>query len=257
MITCQLAGGLGNMMFQVAAGAAHAWRWRVPFIVNFKNHVGLIHKPPSHYQRSVFRKVQAGNGFPTNLEVFHYPDHPYKEIPKKLPLKLEGYFQTEKYFIDEESYIRDLYEPVKADLDWILNKYPKVTDTLSVSLHVRRGDYLTYVDHHPPVTKYYCEDALDYVGDYDNLFIFSDDIKWCKENLKFKNITFIEEEDYLSLYLMSQCNHNIIANSSFSWWGAWLNSFKNKKVVAPATWFGKALSHINTKDLIPDSWLKL
>lgn len=87
---------------------------------------------------------------------------------------------------------------------------------MSVSLHVRRGDYLTYVDHHPPVTKYYCEDALDYVGDYDNLFIFSDDIKWCKENLKFKNITFIEEEDYLSLYLMSQCNHNIIANSSFS-----------------------------------------
>jgi hypothetical protein len=87
--------------------------------------------------------------------------------------------------------------------------------------------------------------------------VFSDDEKWIKENIKGKNIIYIQRNhDYIDLYLMSQCNHNIIANSTFSWWGAWLNNNQNKKVVAPTKWFG-VNKKLDTKDLIPETWIKI
>ena len=87
--------------------------------------------------------------------------------------------------------------------------------------------------------------------------VFSDDIDWCKGVFRGDRFTFIEgEKDYIDLYIMSQCKNNIIANSTFSWWGAWLNKNKNKKIVAPKKWFGSLISH-NTKDLIPKEWIKV
>ena len=95
------------------------------------------------------------------------------------------------------------------------------------------------------------------IGDYKNIVVFSDDIPWCKENLIFDNIIFIEgNKDYEDLWLMSLCEHNIIANSSFSWWGAWLNENKNKKVVSPLNWFGQQ-SNTNQSDIVPESWIKI
>jgi hypothetical protein len=86
--------------------------------------------------------------------------------------------------------------------------------------------------------------------------VFSDDIEWCKENLQLENSTFVStDSDYVDLCLMSMCNHHIIANSSFSWWGAWLNKNKDKKVVAPNQWFGSAYEHYKLNDLYCENWI--
>jgi hypothetical protein len=131
---------------------------------------------------------------------------------------------------------------------------------------VRRGDYVTS----PKTNSVHGTCSLEYYYDSFNLiekqhknshyFIFSDDIEWCKQNLEFiKNKTFIElsanERDHEEMYLMSQCKHNIIANSSFSWWGAWLNQNPDKMVIAPKKWFHD--QQINTNDLIPDTWIRI
>lgn len=91
----------------------------------------------------------------------------------------------------------------------------------------------------------------------DLFIVFSDDIEWCEENLPKDNFYYIKnEKDYIELYLMSMCNNNITCNSSFSWWGAWLNKKEDKKVIGPKIWFGSAINH-NTDDIIPQSWIKL
>ena len=100
--------------------------------------------------------------------------------------------------------------------------------------------------------------GIDMLKDETDLFVvFSDDIKWCKEHIKPSNVIYIEnEKDYIELYLMSICNNNIVSNSSFSWWGAWLNKNEDKKVIGPLKWFGTAITH-NTDDVLPNNWIKI
>ena len=132
-------------------------------------------------------------------------------------------------------------------------------------IHIRRGDYTLYPDHHPTCnTGYYSEGIekiKDISGENVNIIIFSDDKKWCYENMGNQvgdNFIIPETENpYVELYMMTKCNYHIIANSSFSWWAAYLNSNPNKKIVAPSKWFGSAYEHFNTKDLLPKSWIKL
>ena len=94
-------------------------------------------------------------------------------------------------------------------------------------------------------------------NDTDYFLVFSDDIEWCKNNITGDNIVYIDSEiDYIDLYLMARCDNNIIANSSFSWWGAWLNKNENKKVVAPTLWFGQVVGE-DTNDIIPENWIKI
>ena len=105
----------------------------------------------------------------------------------------------------------------------------------------------------------YYRSAVDLIGKEKLFFIFSDDINWCKNNFDFiENKFFIENnKDYEDLILMSLCSHNIIANSSFSWWGAWLNSNPNKIIISPKKWFGNKYNFHNTKDLYNEKWIKL
>jgi hypothetical protein len=144
----------------------------------------------------------------------------------------------------------ELFSIDSVSLDLINKKYPNVNFENSCSLHVRRGDYLKYPNIHPTCDVSYYEKSISLV-DSENILIFSDDINWCKNNLliKNKNIFFIEgNQDYIDLWLMSLCKNNIMANSTFSWWGAWLNKNKNKLVIGPKKWFGESLHH-NTDDL--------
>ena len=126
------------------------------------------------------------------------------------------------------------------------------------SIHVRRGEYLKYPNHHPTQTLKYFEDSVEALKDKtDKIIVFSDDIPWCKENFKFDNIVYIEnEKDYIEIYLMSLCNNNITSNSSFSWWCAWLNENKDTVVIGPTKCFGLALTHA-TADILPESWIKI
>ena len=134
-------------------------------------------------------------------------------------------------------------------------KYP--IDENNISIHIRRTDYVTSNGYHPVQSIEYYKQAIEIIGDYDNIFVFSDDINWCKENLKFDNMIFVDgNDDVEDMWLMSICNHNVIANSSFSWWGAWLNNNPDKKVIAPNNWFGSQ-TNLNTNDLIPNTWIKI
>ena len=215
----------------------------------------MKHRRPSFYYDNIYRNLN----FMDNVEyktVFQENGFSYSKIPYSRDLCIYGYFQSEKYFIHNKDYIRNLFAIDKKTYTKLLDKYNNIlVDGALVSLHVRRGDYLNTPDYHPTCTlEYYC-DAMELFSDATYL-IFSDDILWCKLNLPLGHkYIFVEgNKDYEDLYLMSMCHHNIVANSSFSWWGAWLNENENKKVIAPRNWFGPAASHLDTKDIYCKNW---
>ena len=259
MIISKIQGGLGNQMFQYAYGKHLSYKYgtELRLDIRFYDNPGL----PLRY----FLLDKFPNTFPnTNINVTLtgpiYPiidDFNYRELPKPVGSNyyLDGYWQSERFFKESEELIREDFQPSKEILDKISNT--PLIDTNTISLHVRRTDYLNSNDYHPVQTIEYYEKAIEMIGDYDHIFVFSDDIQWCKDNLKFDNMIFIEGfTDIEDLYLMSMCKHNVIANSSFSWWGAWLNNNPNKKVVAPKRWFGEK-ANLNQMDLIPKEWIKI
>jgi hypothetical protein len=178
---------------------------------------------------------------------------------------LSGLWQTEKYFKDCEEIIRTEFT-FKQPLN---KKNSELSETIrrknSVSIHIRRGDYIynseEYKIHGLCSIDYYkkaVECIANKAGEL-TLFIFSDDIEWVKNNLKFDfPIIFVDnnvDDIHEDLRLMSLCKHNIIANSTFSWWGAWLNNNKEKIVIAPKKWFNEF--EADTKDIYPDSWMRI
>jgi len=189
--------------------------------------------------------------FHFDQELFdHCPDH----------VSLQGYFQTEKYFKHIEHQIRaeftfleEILEPCKGMIGSIDNP---------IALHIRRGDYVINSENHFNLPLAYYEAALKHFDDDRNVIIFSDDSKWCHEQSLFADDRFIisdNEDNRMDLCLMSLCSDFIIANSTYSWWGAWLSSNKNKKVIAPVQWFGKTgyTKDHDTKDLIPETWKRI
>jgi hypothetical protein len=207
-------------------------------------------------------------------------------------INLNGYFQSEKYFNHcRDSLLRQL-APKPQLAEYIRKKYRFLADERWTSLHVRRGDYTTLAqDHplnpHPCQSPEYYSRAIEELG-ATNLLVFSDDIKWCKKNFKQFNCLFVEERehlpaelssshpqfqklsnfnlesDYTEINIMAQCSDHIIANSSFSWWGAWLNQSSSKKVVAPLNWFSSQFAAVSTdnpstylEDILPPDWIIL
>jgi hypothetical protein len=167
----------------------------------------------------------------------------------------DGYWQSEKYFKGAEQIIRNELSPTKEIAEKL--KSPIHAAQNFISLHIRRTDYLKFSAIHPVLPVEYYERAVEAIGKYDYILVFSDDIEWCRDNLRFERMIFSEHrKEVEDLWLMSLCTHHIIANSSFSWWGAWLNNNPLKKVVAPARWFGNQLQ-VSMQDIIPDNWIVL
>lgn len=176
---------------------------------------------------------------------------------------LSGYWQSPKYFADmREELLKKFSFP---EIEDSRNKeyLRKIRESNSVCIHVRRGDYLTQenqplygnictLEYYRKAIQYFEEKYKDVI-----FFVFSNDIEWTKKNLKMKNAVYVqgnnEENGYKDMYLMTQCNHNIIANSSFSWWGAWLNQNKNQEVVAPLKW----LNTQEVRDIWCENWIKI
>jgi hypothetical protein len=177
---------------------------------------------------------------------------------------LSGYFQTEKYFKDLRDQIllqfsfKSLYKDSAEAYIQTIRKDNK--DAIIASIHVRRGDYVMYPDYHPPCSFSYYNNAIEKLLEENSnviFLVFSDDVEWCKS--EFKDSIYIVSElgnHYTEMCAMSLCDHNIIANSSFSWWGAWLNESANKKVIAPSVWFGPAMNK-NTDDVYCKNWIKI
>jgi hypothetical protein len=255
MVSSKLIGGLGNYLFQVSTTYALARR-NNDICVFDVNRTLTGHNHITTYKQNIFRNLNFNDVYCNKK--YYEPFFHYQEIPYTNGLFLNGYFQSEKYFIDFSEELKDLFSIDDESFSFIKNKYDFDKLKNSCSLHVRRGDYLKYPDRHPICDKTYYSEAIKYVNNKD-IFIFSDDIAWCKETLQFneRDIHFIEgNPDYIDLWLMSLCENNIIANSTFSWWGAWLNLNKNKVVVSPVNWFGKNVNY-KTEDIYPTDWIKI
>lgn len=256
IISTKLMGGLGNYMFQIAAAYAISLRDQKKFICETYD-VQSPQKPLHHYKTNLFSKIEF-----TEENIPHTPfgeqKFSYTEIPTiEENLRLYGYFQSEKYFQNYRDEILELFDLDESIKGNVKTKYQEVLEKNPTSLHVRRGDYVWLSDYHENQNLQYYEEAVRIIGEESHFLIFSDDISWCQENLNFiKNKTFVSgNQDYEDLFLMTQCENNIIANSSFSWWGSWLNRNENKKVIAPKKWFGKSNSHLETKDLYCEKWM--
>lgn len=218
---------------------------------------------------TLLRKLS--NRFPLLVHnaVFNERGHIFNETYKELknPVYLNGFWQSEKYFVNvRDELVSNHFNPV----DKISERNKVLLDQMnscnSVSVHVRRTDYVT--DNktnlfHGLCTPYYYMKACSYVAERiesPHLFMFSDDPVWVRDNLKFKfPTTYISHnkgvDSFWDMYLMRFCKHQIIANSSFSWWGAWLNNFEKKIIVAPQKWFNDLGA--NENDIVPSSWIRL
>ena len=271
-------GRLGNQMFQYAGlrGIAekHGYDWVVP--------------PPDDYYEANYglfdcfkmKSVEEKNlgfvphQFPSvKSKVFSFDSEFFENCPDNC--NLEDYFQTEKYFQHIENLIRQDFEfnddylnPCKEFIDQFNGKV--------ISLHVRRTDYLNLQTYHLSCSLDYYRRALEEFPEDVPVLVFSDDIEWCSNQEIFSGDRFYFSQDqqkyshlhrdadgqlrssfvpYTDLCLMSLCSDAIIANSSFSWWGAWLISNPNKKVIAPNAWFGPDAKDIDSSDIVPTSWI--
>jgi len=290
MVLVQLNGGLGNQLFQYALGRRIALIRDAALhfetsAFQFQNREYKLHhyniKGSPASERDVKRflrweqnpKLRGIYGlYHTNRPYYrrHIVDEqsvPFDEnilqVPKSVFLR--GYWQSEKYFVAIENILREDLQ-VKTRLDGLnLETAEKINRCLAVSLHIRRSDYVTDAatnQTHGLLSLEYYRRAISFIlhsFPAATFFVFSDDSPWVKANLHIEAPHFFIDHntyktDYEDLRLMSFCKHHIIANSSFSWWGAWLCRNPDKKVVAPKQWYS---IEIDTRDLLPEDWIKL
>ena len=260
MISAEMLGRLGNQMF--VAAATHSLALDNKDEAVFPNSISGItptDRETMLHRKTIFRKLKYTDDL-SFIEWLHAEntDHTHSPIEYKDNLFLKGYFQSEKYFKHNRNAIIELFEPLKQIDDFLERKYSDlIKNKKAVSVHIRRGDYLQLQQYHVIIGKEYYEEAKKQF-DKDSVFVyFSDDINWCKDTFKGDNSIFIEkQDDILDMYLMSKITNNIIANSSFSWWAAWLNKNEDKQVICPSNWFGPENRHLDVakKDLIPKEW---
>jgi hypothetical protein len=257
MISGELMGRLGNQMFIIAA--AHSLAYDNKDSVVFPDSLTGITptiKEAQLHKNTILRKLKYTNDLSFVKYVHVEPsNHSYLQIEYKEDMFLKGYFQSEKYFNHNRQKILELFSPQKQIDNFLNNKYADIINSdNSVSVHVRRGDYLKLSEFHAVLGKEYYDKAMSkYHGA--RFVFFSDDIEWCRSTFNSDDCFFVDkQDDVLDLYLMSKITNNVIANSSFSWWGAWMNENKNKTVVCPSRWFGPQNSHLIRKDLTPTSW---
>lgn len=250
IITCPLLGGLGNQLFQVGTVLACAHKMGLTMAFSDQQQMHPLMKGRLPLMNA--NDLDASISYEYTQPSFTYEDIP--DLRYHNGIRLHGSFQSHKYIASAR---RDL-----IDLFGFGHWHPPSDGQAYVALHVRRGDYLLYPDIHPTMPPEYYHNALAEVRARSmrplRVFVFSDDIDWCKQNLIIDNVVFITgNPDYVDLMLMSGMHHNIISNSTFSWFGAYLNDNPHKVIVAPRTWFGPKGPKWSEHDLIPDDWILL
>jgi hypothetical protein len=259
-VSIKLQGGLANYMFQISAAYSYAKDNDKQLMLDLNNAV-IIHKPFEYYKSNIFHKIfEFSSNNKYHFSVLNENGFSFSELqPVEGNVLLNGYFQSDKYFDKYKEEIKNLFSYPSEIIQQIQDKYKDIFKKETCSIHVRRGDYLKFPNHHPTQETSYYMKGVKKIG-MDKIFlVFSDDIQWCKDNFpEMKNFVYIEgQKDYEDFLLMSSCKHNIICNSSFSWWAAWINQNSNKIVIAPKKWFGPAYAHFDTKDLYCEDWILL
>ncbi len=258
-VSIKLQGGMGNYIFQIANAYVYSLKYDKDVIVSTDDAI-IIHKQLDVYKDNIFRNVNLVTQKNYNdFLIYNEPFFNYSEIPKMGgSVYLNGYFQSEQYFKGYEKEVKHFFSLPDNIINSVKEKYKNELEKNTCAVHVRRGDYLNLPNHHPAQSINYYMKAIKQMPEDSVFLIFSDDIPWCKEsfpNIEDKFIFIEGNKDYEDLLLMSLCKNNIIANSSFSWWGAWLNGNSDKKVIAPSKWFGSANSNNNTVDLYCENWI--
>ena len=296
MITVLINGGLGNQLFQVFAALATAIRNgdTYYFLYTVKDATGKR----STYWNTLFHnlKSMAVIANETNVQRFmqlpayHEPRFSYNALPKTtaanpIPLKLVGYFQSYKYFIDVQDEIykkMQLLEQQKQIQTMFAESVWFSCGVATIAMHFRMGDYKHIQEAHPILSLDYYKQALNHIISNASLSGFSEPFKFnvlifnqaCDNAIILDYMRELKSDpilrricrfykvqdmfdDWKQMLLMSVCNHNIIANSTFSWWGAYLNQNTSKIVCYPNTWFGPALKNHDTRDLFPTNWVKM
>lgn len=260
MITCNLRScGLGSQLFQIATTLALSMDFNDDTSFNFNQPIQLSQgNSAASYIDSVYSNLSYDKFINTDLFVQYLePSQSFKTIPYQPNLCLNGFFMSEKYFKHRRD---EIVEVLNFDIcNTIWHKYRKLFLSQTCGIHVRRGDYLKISYHHPIIGIDYYIDAIKRF-DNTNFLVFSDDMEWCKANFDGDRFTFIDDEclpDNQALHLISMCTHQIIANSTFSWWGAWLNNNPEKIVIAPNKWFGSRCESIVTDDIYTEKMIKI
>lgn len=260
IITSNLKGGLGNFLFQISASFAYSKKYKKNLMFN-SSIAYIVHQNIEHYKDNIFSKLPFQKDIQRYDTLYTEQSFEYNEIPFfNGSVYLDGYFQSEKYFLNFRNDLLYLFDIGEINKSIINEKYFDLIKKNTCSIHVRRGDYLNHPDVHPTLSLDYYKQTISHFNNDVTFLVFSDDIKWCKENLKTLSdkLVYIEgNSDFQDMYLMSICKNNIICNSTFSWWGAWLNNNQNKIVVAPKTWFGPAHANYNINDLYCEGWVKI
>jgi Glycosyl transferase family 11 len=284
MVIVKIWGGLGNQLFQYSFGKylAHQLGTQVKYDVQTNNTLS------SFTQRDfVLSAFNVSLDIATKAEVdkmkyfrniqlarierklaqqipFIFPKHFVEQniplSPDKLSVKdncyYQGYWQSYKYLAPCEAVLRNELLLKEQPGTAAKNICGRINASLSAGIHIRRGDYIAHPHFINCTTEYY-QNAIAYLKQIDpgiEFFIFSDDIAWCKANFAGEEFSFVEgNSNYEDLWLMSLCRHQVIANSTFSWWAAWLNNNPGKKVVAPGKWHGKKEAGQN--NLLPSEWI--
>lgn len=272
-LTINLIGGLGNQLFMIYAAFSFAKKNNMELIFEYKNILDCGFRRTTYWNNMFLHikdKCDTINKktFVTILE----KEFAYNPLPKpKKNTILKGYFQSNKYF---NEFYEPIYKILKIDdlKHNLVKKHKNLIKNNSIALHFRLADYKDIQHIHPLINNGYYIDALQYIIDTTNndqwtvnYFCEECDIKEVNNkineiksnfsNLQFERISY-EISDWEQMLLMSLCEHNIIANSTFSWWGAYFNNNKDKIVCYPSIWFGSAIKH-NTKDLFPEKWTKI
>jgi hypothetical protein len=269
------AARLGNQMSQYAAVLGLAYKNNYDFAIPYQNQhrSGTMFNLDPNVQSWIKVNFRVPEGFDLTapdlterdelLVVNNYEepigfDPTFFDLPDNT--NIHGYFQCEKYWSHIEDVVRKEFTFKQQYREQAEEQIAKARNnqTPLVSIHIRRGDYVGNQNRHPLQTLEYYQAALNTFDDDDYTFlIFSDDLNWCRDYFgDSERIVYIDNNiDFVDMCMMSLCDHNIIANSTFSWWGAWLNANPNKKVVAPSNWLGPEIKHLQTDDLYCANWI--
>jgi hypothetical protein len=269
-------GRLGNQMFQYAGlrgiAANRGFDWVIPRPESYgDSNYGLF----DCFEMSSVKEDNFGylNAQSIQTGQFHFSQEFFDTCPNNV--NLHDYFQSEKYFLNVSNTIRKDF----TFKETVLNPCKEIVSELDnpIFLHVRRGDYVNSQNAHPVCSIEYYQKALDYFDNTSPVLVFSDDIGWCKEQELFSDDRFMMSEyqekypqtcdtndgrqnsliPYFDLCMMSLCSGGIIANSSMSWWGAWLIHNPVQPIVAPNPWFGPQYKDYYMGDLLPESWVEV
>ena len=255
--TSFLMGGLGNQLFQISHALCQGWKNNVPSIFRCESSTNMQGNQPTKYKDNIYRNIE----FQTNLNPTERITNiwGFKElnVVPTTGVEFYGYFQSSKNFYGFGEKIKETFSPSEIYLSKVYSKYPQLKNKNNIAIHIRRGDYLTISNISPTIDITYIKKCLENISNYDYIFVLTDDKVWVENNLKFENLILPKDlEDYEELWLISLCRYNIMSNSTFSWWGSYLNRIPNKVVFVPDMWFGPQ-GQKEYQDLYESDWNKI